>query len=87
MQADGEAIPDLENRVTPSPHLKFHWNAFIDLGKDRPSGFGLGPIPWSSIDRYARRHKIDDPDEFDRFNMLIGVMDREYCDFLRSDPG
>lgn len=63
----------------------FHWNAFWDLGKDRAFGFGVGPIPWSAIDRYAQRHQIDDPDEFDRFNLLVSAMDREFTAWQNRD--
>ncbi|HEX2554252.1 MAG TPA: hypothetical protein VHL98_11150 [Microvirga sp.] len=64
------------------PHLAWVWDAFNDLSSDRPFGAmgGAGRIPWSSIDRYAARHGIDDPDAFDRFKRLLGAMDRAYLD-------
>nr|WP_046869357.1 hypothetical protein [Microvirga massiliensis] len=39
---------------------------------------GLGPIPFTAIDAYARRYRIDDVDEFDRFITLVKVQDSEY---------
>lgn len=54
------------------------WHAFAVLSTDRPSGWSLGPIPWSAIDRYARRHGIDGPDHFAWFETLIMAMDREF---------
>lgn len=40
------------------PWLVPYYNAFEELSTDRPmGGFGdVGFIPWSSIDRYCRRH-------------------------------
>lgn len=35
----------------------------------------VGPIPWSSIDRYAARFGFDAADEFERFAKLIRMMD------------
>lgn len=50
-------------------------DAFNELGADRAIGFGLGPIPFSSIDRYATRLGYDDPDEFAFFKRAIRAMD------------
>ncbi len=74
----GQIIPDLESRIDPAPHLTFHWAAFNDLSTDRPSGFGVGAIPFTSINTFAERYGIDDLDEFDRFKRLIRVMDRAF---------
>lgn len=60
-------------------------SAFWELSTDRPSGFGPGPIPFTSIDAYARRHMIDDPDEFAFFTDLIREMDRAYLDKIRAN--
>lgn len=60
------------------PHLQFHYVAFWELSTDRQIGFGIGPLPWSAIDRYAGRFGIDDPDEFDRFKRLMRAMDRAF---------
>ena len=37
-------------------------------------------IPWTAIDRYARRHAIDE-DEFEWFVALLRRMDAEYFKF------
>ena len=78
MAAKGFDVPALQTRVTVLPHLSFHWGAFNSLNSDRQSGMSLGQIPWTSIDRYAQRYGIDDPDEFDRFSSLIRAMDRTF---------
>jgi hypothetical protein len=60
-------------------HLFFDYGAFMDLNSDRQSGFGLGLIPWSSIDRYAVRHNINGADAFDRFKRMMVSLDAAYC--------
>jgi hypothetical protein len=77
-------VPDLETRVAPAPHLLFHWAAFAALSTDRQVGMGIGPIPWTALDRYAERHGINDPDERERFERLIRAMDREFVKWHRG---
>lgn len=36
------------------------WNAFRELSTERQIGMGIGPIPWSSINRYAQYHPFVD---------------------------
>lgn len=50
--------------------------AFNELSTDRPIHIGMsgairGDIPWTAINSYARRHGLDDPDEFEEFVLLI----------------
>lgn len=59
-------------------YLVWYANAFWRLNNDRPIGMGLGPIPFVAIDAFARRYRIEDPDEFDRFLTLIRAQDSEY---------
>ena len=81
----GEKVTDLETRVRPEPHLLFHWSAFVDLSTDRQMGFGVGPIPWSALDMYARRYGLDDPDEFDRFKRLVRALDGTFLAWHTED--
>lgn len=81
MADEGEPIADLDTRVIPEAHLHFHWRAFNRLSTDRPVAFGAGPIPWTAIDRYAERHHLADPDEYERFETLIRAMDRAFLDW------
>lgn len=66
-------------------HLDHIWNAFQIVSTDRPSGMGLAPIPFSAIDRFARRYEIRSVDEFDRLRRLIGEMDRALLDDVRAE--
>lgn len=52
--------------------------AFHECSTDRHVGFAVGPIPFSAIDRYARRYGYDDHDEFRVLLDMIRAMDREY---------
>lgn len=85
MEAEVEADPTFDPpalRTRPDlwPHLAFVSNAFSELSSDRPLGAlgGVGPIPWSSLERYAARFEIEDLDEFERFARLIRAQDRVY---------
>jgi hypothetical protein len=51
------------------------FTAFWKLDSDRPIGMVAGRIPWSSIDRYARRFDITNDEDFHRFEYLIREMD------------
>jgi len=61
------------------------WEAFWHLTTDREIGMGVGPVPWTAMDRYAARHAIDDPDDFDEFVELITAMDQAYLDHCRTE--
>jgi hypothetical protein len=73
-----ENMPALRDRPELDEHLDFEWRAFRDLRNDRIAGLSLGSIWWTSIDAYARRHRIDDPDAFERFALLMQAMDDAY---------
>ncbi|ESQ83256.1 hypothetical protein AEAC466_13470 [Asticcacaulis sp. AC466] len=58
--------------------------AFWEVSHDRPVGFGVGPVPFGAIDRWARRYGIDDADDFDDLVGAIRVMDGVYLDRCNS---
>jgi hypothetical protein len=41
---------------------------------------GVGPIPWTAIDSYAKRAGISDPDDFAEFAQVIGAVDAFYLE-------
>lgn len=69
-----------------SPHLVQVWEAFHNLTTERQLGAlgGCGPIPWSSIERYARRYGIEELDEFEWFARLIRAVDTAYLVHVAS---
>ncbi|MGJ0508858.1 MAG: phage tail assembly chaperone [Methylocystis sp.] len=75
--ADGDPVAVRAISAWPeiAPHLQFVWEAFWGLGSDRPLTMGgVGAIPFSSIDRYAMRFSITDPDQFSRFIRLLRLL-------------
>ncbi|WP_185982979.1 phage tail assembly chaperone [Aureimonas mangrovi] len=76
---EGDEPQALLDRPSVEPHLLPFWEAFHELSTDRPIGMaGAGPIPFTSIDRYASRFGFDDANEFDRLLRMIRAMDQEY---------
>ncbi len=77
---DAAALPCVLARVDLFGHLQFEWSAFRSLSTDRQIGMGLGPISWSSIDRFASRYGLVG-DDFDRLCSLMQAMDAAYRDY------
>jgi hypothetical protein len=44
----------------------------------------IGPITFSTIDRYATRIGITDPQAFERFALLLRAMDGAYLKHVRA---
>lgn len=78
-------LPFLATCEDPDEALRFVWDAFWHLSADRPVGFATGPIPWTAIDRYASRHRLDGADDFQRFADLIRAMDGTYLEHLERE--
>lgn len=76
-------LPFIQAKVVADDHLLFEWSAFLDLSTDRQSGFGVGPIGWTAIDRYAQRYGLAG-DEFARFAALMRAMDLAYLDWQQK---
>lgn len=77
------SLPCVATKPDLFGHLTFEWSAFRSLSSDRQAGFAIGPIPWSSIDRFAMRYGIDG-DEFDRFVALMQAMDGAYREYHKK---
>lgn len=78
--AMAEAGPEL------LPGLALFLQAFEDLSPSRPSGgFGLGSIPFEAIDRYARRFRIDDAEDFDDLVRFVRALDDEYLAWATAE--
>ena len=74
----GMPLPDsIANKPQLSAGLELYWKAFCELSSDREIGMAEGPIPWSSMDRWAIRHGIYG-DDFDRFVGVIRGLDEVY---------
>lgn len=74
----GDPIPEaLADKPELEAGLDFYWYAFWEMSSDRQIGMAEGPIPWSTMDRWSRRHDIVG-DEFDRLLIMIKNMDGVY---------
>lgn len=52
-----QPLPDvIQNAPQLLPGLEPYYEAFVELSTCREHGMGLGPIPWTAIDRYGQRH-------------------------------
>jgi hypothetical protein len=54
--------------------LIFYFEAFRALRFDGEGAFGAGRIPWTSIERYAARHNLDN-DELDTLEGHLRAME------------
>ena len=77
MQRERDGLPAaaLDKRPELLPGLDFYLRAYHELGYDRQIGMSLGPIPWSSLDRYAAKYGIVDIDDFDVLQSHIRAME------------
>lgn len=57
--------------------LELFFGAFLDLDGDRPSGWSMRPIPWTSLMNYAEAYNIVDEQREDLF-FYVRAMDRAY---------
>jgi hypothetical protein len=79
------AMKAFEVRPEIKPHLLFVWEAFSELGSDRPATeFGYGSIPFSAVDRYARRFGIEESNNFSRFLKLVRCLDAAYLKAIKG---
>ena len=69
-EARGIAPPEImKNRPELQNELQFYWEAFDELSSEvNPNG----AIPWSSIDRYAERYRVN----FETFRYIIRAMEK-----------
>ena len=63
--------------------LDFVYQAFEELSSDRAVGMVIGPLPWSSVDRFCERHGIIG-DFRDEFEQLLRAMDTAYLKYERE---
>lgn len=59
--------------------LEFYYTAFLDLTTDRAFGYGEGPIPWSSVERYCDRYGVQGEDREDMHHHMR-AMDQAYLE-------
>lgn len=65
--------------------LSFYYNAFFDIGSERPPSEMVWNISWSSIQRYADHYEMEF-DQAERLHFIIRKMDNAYIEFM-SEKG
>jgi hypothetical protein len=66
--------------------MRFYLDAFWTLSTDRTYGMGIGPIPWSAVDRYAQRLGIaDDEVEYTDFVQILQLLDIAFLKQMNKD--
>ena len=75
---EGSPLP---KRIADSPQIQLgldlYYDAFWELTTCRPLGWGIGPIPWSSMRDYAQTFDFDEEQTSALF-YYIRVMDNAY---------
>lgn len=81
-----EPPPQFYERPDISDHLRFYWDAFIELSSERQIGMGVGPIPRSAVLNYAREFGIGSRDGFYHLYRIIQAVDEDYLSVINSTP-
>ena len=78
----GAPVPDdlIQPQVTTEEGKLL--DAWMSLSGDRQISLGVGPIPFTSIDRYAARFGIDDQLAFRFFHRAIKALDAVYIGYV-----
>ena len=73
----------IKNAPVLIPGLGFYYKAFCELDADRPIGFGICKIPWTSKRNYASDYAVDEEQYEDLF-FFIDQMDNAYIDYEKA---
>lgn len=66
-----------------APGLEFFYASFWELSTCRSLGWVVGPIPWTAVCEWSRRHGLDDEQAAD-LEHVIRAMDAVFLGHLRS---
>lgn len=59
-----------------------YYEAFTELSTCRDHGMGVGPIPWTAVDRYAERNGFEG-DGFDYLLRMVRALDDAFLAHTR----
>lgn len=79
--AQGSMPSAVENRPVLLPGLDFYFTAYKELRYDCPIGMEIGPIPWSSIQKWGEVHYIRSPDDLAILESHIRSLERADREF------
>lgn len=81
---DGRPIPKaIQNAPELWMGLELFFTAWLELTPDRPSGWDVRPIPWTSISQYAEVFGITGEQRDDLF-YFVRAMDDAYLKHCRK---
>lgn len=79
----GQPLPDkIANKPQPTFGLELFLEAFYELSSDRPSGLGVGQIPFTAICQYADEYGFKGEQREDLF-YFIRAIDRAIVKILQ----
>ena len=67
--------------------LEVYYEAFQELNTCRAQGLSAGPIPWTAVDAYARRHGYDEPEDFAYLLEMVRALDDALLKHLAEKRG
>lgn len=74
----------MADREEVKPWMQLFWSAWFELSTCRPPGMaGVPPIPWTAVDAYARRHRMDD-DDFRTLLIVVRGLDAELAAYAEE---
>lgn len=79
---EGELPGPLADRPEIDETIADAWRAFGEAGRDRQSGMGLGPIPYTSVVRWLNENGITDREDRETIRQLVFAADDEYRSVL-----
>ena len=81
-----ESLP-LPAKIANAPSLQLglqmYWSSFMELSSCRPTGWGVGPIPWDAMRDYAREYELTESETTD-FKQILRAMDNAYLEYERK---
>jgi len=83
----GVKVTALENRPVLLPGLDVYLNAYQELCYDRPVGFAVGSIPWSSIIKWCEFHELHDINDVNTFVRYIRKLEQVDNDIRERKKG
>lgn len=81
LQENGTRVKALESRPLLMSGLQFYMDAYGELQADRPIGFSVGLIPWTSCVNWCKINGICDINEIDTFIKYIRALEKIDNDF------
>lgn len=79
-----QPIPEvIANAPALLPGLEVYYEAFCELSTCRQTGMGVGPIPWTAVDSYARRNGFEG-EGFDYLLRMVRALDDTFVAYTRA---